>query len=77
MKIEAELQYGSTTLKGIEVGKCAWISLESGQKVEKYNCCLVMRTGCGYIALETGYVNLRPETLNYPAIPANVKIVED
>ena len=67
---EAELK-----LKDVKQGKTAWIPLDINDFSDEW--CLVIRTDVGYAALQTGYTQYPGGCLDYPAIPANVKIVEE
>ena len=63
------------TLGDIEPGQAAWIPLDGPDIGDEW--CLVLRTDVGYAALRTGFTKYPGGCLDYPAIPANVKIVED
>ncbi len=71
MKIKVKKETG--ILRDVEMGQAAWIPLDVDDLGAGW--CLVLRTGVGYVALETGYTD-HCGCLDYPAIPANVKIVE-
>ncbi len=73
MKIEVKKEEEIGILRDVEMGQAAWIPLDGSVIGDEW--CLVLRTGVGYVALETGYTG-HHNCLDFPAIPANVKVVE-
>jgi len=76
-EIEQEIGF-VRTLRDFGRGEPAWIPVDEDNDETFPNCevCLVMRTDVGYVSLETGFTQYQG-ALDLPAIPANVKVVED
>lgn len=74
MKIEPQVPKNNLVLRDIGEGQAAWIPLDEHNLSAGW--CLVLRTDVGYASLNAGFTKY-PGCLDFPAIKASVKIVED